>query len=67
MSREDAYKIVQRNAMRAWHERTPFRGLLEADPDVARRLDRAAMDSIFDYGRYTKHVDDSFRRLGLLN
>ncbi len=65
LSRQDAYAIVQRNAMRAWKDRTPFRGLLEADPDVAARLDSPALDEIFDYGVYTRHVDDSFRRLNL--
>ena len=66
LSREEAYKIVQRNAMRAWRERTPLRALLEADPDAASRLDAPKMDAVFDYADYTKHVDDSFRRLGLL-
>ncbi|HEY8172844.1 MAG TPA: adenylosuccinate lyase [Dehalococcoidia bacterium] len=65
MSRQDAYKVVQRNAMRAWQDRTPFRGLLEADTDVTSRLDAAALDEIFTYDDYTRHVDDSFRRLGL--
>jgi adenylosuccinate lyase len=66
LSREEAYKITQRNALRAWGEGTPFRSLLEADADVTSRLDEAALDAIFDYGDFTKHVDDSFRRLGLL-
>jgi adenylosuccinate lyase len=65
LSRTDAYKIVQRNAMRAWSERTPLRGLLESDAEVTSRLDAPAMDRIFDYADFTKHVDDSFRRLGL--
>jgi adenylosuccinate lyase len=65
LSRQDAYKIVQRNALRSWQDRTPFRALLEADADVTSRLDSAALDAIFDYGAYTKHVDASFRRLGL--
>lgn len=65
LSRTDAYKIVQRNAMRAWSERTPLRGLLESDAEVTSRLDAATMDRIFDYADFTKHVDDSFRRLGL--
>jgi adenylosuccinate lyase len=51
--------------MRAWKERVAFRGLLEADADVTSRLDDAALDAIFDYDYYTRHVDDSFRRLGL--
>jgi adenylosuccinate lyase len=66
LSREDAYKIVQANAMHAWKERVPFRSLLEADAAVTSRLDGAALDAIFDYGYYTRQVDDSFRRLGLL-
>lgn len=65
LSRQDAYEIVQHNAMRAWKERTPFRRLLEADPAVTSRLDARKLDEIFDYGVYTAHVDDSFRRLGL--
>ena len=66
LSRQDAYTIVQRNAMRAWKERAPFRAFLEADPDLTSRLDAAKLDEIFDYGIYTRHVDDSFRRLGLV-
>ena len=66
MSRQDAYKIVQRCSMQAWHDRTPLRELLEADPDVTSRLDAAAFDAIFTYDDYTRHVDDSFRRLGLV-
>jgi adenylosuccinate lyase len=65
LSRQDAYKIVQRNAMVAWKQRTPFRALLEADTDLTGRLDAAKLDEIFDYGVYTAHVDESFRRLGL--
>jgi adenylosuccinate lyase len=65
LSRQDAYAIVQRNAMRAWKERAPFRGLLEQDADVTSRLDAAQLGAIFDYSVYTAHVDASFRRLGL--
>jgi adenylosuccinate lyase len=65
LSRQDAYGMVQRNSMRAWKERVPLRGLLETDADVSSRLDAAKLDEIFDYTVYTRHVDDSFRRLGL--
>ncbi|MBF6599998.1 MAG: adenylosuccinate lyase [Dehalococcoidia bacterium] len=65
MSRQDAYNIVQSNAMRAWKERVPFRSLLEADASVTSRLDASTLEAIFDYGYYTRHVDDGFRRLGL--
>ncbi len=66
LQREEAYEIVQRNAMRAWKERVPFRGLLEADAELSRRLSASELDELFDYGFYLGHIDDSFRRLGLL-
>ncbi|MDE3094548.1 MAG: adenylosuccinate lyase [Chloroflexota bacterium] len=66
MSRQDAYKVVQSHAMRAWKERAAFRPLLEADARVTSRLGGAALDAIFDYGAYTRQVDESFRRLGLV-
>ena len=66
LTRQEAYKLVQRNAMRAWRERVPLRDLLAADPDVAARLDAGELDALFDYGYYTRHVDDVFRRIGLL-
>jgi adenylosuccinate lyase len=66
LQREEAYEIVQRNAMRAWKERVPFRGLLEADAELSQRLSASELDELFDYGFYLGHIDDSFRRLGLL-
>ena len=66
MTREAAYAIVQRHSMAAWEHQTPFRGLLDADAEVTSRLDAARLDAIFDYAPYTKHVDASFRRIGLL-
>ena len=65
LSRQDAYAIVQRNSMRAWKERLPLGGLLEADPDASQRLNAVRLDEIFDYSVYTRHVDDSFPRIGL--
>ncbi len=52
-TRDDAYRIVQRNAMRAWDEGRDFRGLLEADPEV----DDAVLDDAFDLGRSLRHLD----------
>jgi adenylosuccinate lyase len=66
LSRQDAYAIVQRNAMVAWKERRPFRDLLEVDPDVTSRLDAGRLDELFDYSWYTRHVDESFKRLRLV-
>ena len=66
LSRQEAYELVQRNAMRAWKERHPFRELLEADPEVSGHLPPAELDELFDYTYFTRHVDASFQRLGLI-
>ncbi len=63
--RQDAYKIVQRNAMQSWKERRAFRELLDADNEVRDQLSAAELDELFDYSYYTRYVDESFRRLGL--
>ena len=63
MSREDAYAAVQRNAMRAWRGEADFRVLLGGDPEIAERLDAAALDSLFDLDRHFRHVDALFRRV----
>ena len=67
LSREDAYAVVQRHSTTAWEQETPLRELLDGDPEVAGRLDRARLDAIFDYGSYLAHVDELFRRIGLLS
>ncbi|MGD9935620.1 MAG: adenylosuccinate lyase, partial [Dehalococcoidia bacterium] len=66
LTREAAYQIVQRHSMTAWEQQTPLRGLLEGDPEVTERLDAARLDAVFDYRAYLVHVDESFRRIGLL-
>ena len=64
MPRDDAYRVVQRNAMRAWDERTDFRTLLEADSDVNRLPDATAMlDSAFDLRRSLANLDVVFAQL----
>ncbi|MCL6645201.1 MAG: adenylosuccinate lyase, partial [Dehalococcoidia bacterium] len=65
LSRQDAYAIVQRNAMRAWNERVPFLELLLADPDVTSRIGEAELRGLFDYGYYLKNIGATFERLGL--
>lgn len=65
LGRQEAYELVQRNSMRAWHDRTPFLDLLCADEEVSRHLSRDEIASLFDYGFYVQHVDASFRRIGL--
>jgi adenylosuccinate lyase len=63
MSREDAYKAVQRNAMRAWEKGESFLDLLKADAEVARHLAGPALAELFDLGYHTKHVGTIFDRV----
>jgi adenylosuccinate lyase len=63
MSREDAYRAVQRNAMRVWEGGGDFQKLLAADPQVARHLRPEAIAAFFDLGYHTRHVDTIFRRV----
>jgi len=60
LARDDAYRLVQRNAMRAWDEELDFRELVRADDEIASRLD---LDAVFDLSAYTRHVDTVFNRL----
>jgi adenylosuccinate lyase len=55
LSRDDAYRVVQRDARAAWSERRPFRTVLESDPDVT--LTPAQLDEAFDLDRTLRHVD----------
>lgn len=66
VAREDAYQIVQTNAGRSWEEKKDFRDLLREDPQTGEHLSRAELEELFDYGYYTRYVDDTFVRLGLI-
>jgi adenylosuccinate lyase len=63
LDRDDAYRIVQQNAQRAWDERRSFRALLEDEPSLAERLDSATLDELFDYRRFLRHLPVVFERL----
>lgn len=65
MTRQEAYKVVQSNAMDAWNNNRDFRTLLESDPVVKDRLSTAELDAVFDYGFYTREVDRIFERAGI--
>ncbi len=65
LSREQAYKVVQLNAMKSWKERVSFLGLLQSDPDVGKHLSKSELEDIFDYGYFLGHVDETFERVGL--
>ena len=65
MSREEAYRVVQDNAMKAWSEKTSFLSLLEFDERILVHLSKSELESLFDYNYYVKYVDSIFERLGL--
>ena len=63
VSREDAYALVQRNAMKVWEEGKDFREELLADADVRKALSAEEIEEKFDLGYHTKHVDTIFARV----
>ena len=66
MAREDAYQIVQRNAALGWDNHQDFRQLLKSDAEATAYLSVEELEELFDYSYYTRYVDDTFQRLGLL-
>ena len=65
ISREEAYRVVQDNATKAWQEKKSFLGLLEGDALITAHLSKSELESLFDYNYYVRHVDSIFERLGL--
>ena len=65
LSRQKAYELVQRNAMKAWKQKTSFLELLKADPEVKAQLSGSELESLFDYSYFIRYVDKVFQRLGL--
>jgi adenylosuccinate lyase len=63
MSREDAYRAVQRNAMRVWRGEGDFLAFLKADAEVAQRIADKDLEAMFDEAYHFKHVDTIFRRV----
>ncbi len=63
VSREEAYRLVQRNAMPVWRGEGDFLALLKADPEVAAKLDDGELEELFDLGYHLKHVDTIFARV----
>jgi len=63
VSREDAYRLVQRNAMKVWQDNKDFLAELLADADVTAALSEDVIRAQFDLGHHTKHVDDIFARV----
>jgi len=65
LSRQKAYELVQRNAMKAWKGNKNFLGLLKADPEVTATLSQAELEPLFDEQYYLRYVNGIFERLGL--
>jgi adenylosuccinate lyase len=63
LARADAYRLVQRNALRAWDEERDFAALVRADPEIAAHLDDAALADVFDLGATIANLDNVFDRL----
>jgi adenylosuccinate lyase len=66
LAREDAYRLVQKHALRAWDEQRDFRELAAADPKIGARLGPEALDGVFDLEAAVRHVDVVFERLHTL-
>ncbi len=66
LPRDEAYGLVQRNAMRAWEEERDFRILVREDAEIAGKLDEDALVSVFDLDATVRHVDTVFERLRAL-
>ena len=63
LPREDSYRLVQRNAMRAWNGEGNLLDLLKADPEVSKALPAAKLEAMFDLGYHLKAVDTIFKRV----
>jgi adenylosuccinate lyase len=63
VAREDAYAIVQRNAMPVWQGKGDFLSFLKADPEVRKHLSETELQDYFDLGYHLKHVDTIFQRV----
>ncbi|HDY96313.1 MAG: adenylosuccinate lyase [Sulfitobacter litoralis] len=63
VSREDSYKLVQRNAMKVWEDGKDFKTELLADGEVLAALSAEEIEEKFDLGYHTKHVDTIFKRV----
>ena len=63
VSREDAYSVVQANALKAWESDDDFETLIRQDPRTSENLDAATLDACFDLERHLQHVDALFARV----
>jgi adenylosuccinate lyase len=66
LPRDQAYRLVQEHAMRAWDEERDFIELVRGDAEIAQHLDGPALDEVFDLAATVRHVDTVFERLAAL-
>jgi adenylosuccinate lyase len=64
LSRDDAYRIVQRHSLRAFDTDRPLESLLASDPEVSQHLSPSELHELFDYGWFTRNIDVTFDRIG---
>ena len=64
-SREQAYDLVQKNAMKAWEDGVAFKELMEAEPLVRSMMSQADIDDCFDIHYHLRNVDEMFKRVGI--
>ena len=65
LSRENAYRLVQKEAMKCWQENADFKHLVKHNPEICKYLKEKELDSIFDFRYYLRWVDHIFQRLGI--
>jgi adenylosuccinate lyase len=63
LSREEAYGVVQRNAMRVWEKGEDFRTVLSQDETIKRLVPQKELDAFFNPRTHLEHIDDVFRRV----
>jgi adenylosuccinate lyase len=65
LSRQKAYELLQRNAMKSWKEKKDFLALLKSDAEVTAQISQSELESIFNYDQFLHYIDSIFIRLGL--
>ena len=65
MSRENAYKLVQKNAMQVWEQKIDFKELIKTDKDISKLLSESEIDSLFDLNKILININKIFERLDL--
>ena len=63
LDRDEAYRLIQRNAMAAWNEDCSFKDQLAADPEVMEHLSKGELEKLFDLNYFQKHVDTIFSQV----